>query len=49
MKIRTKNISSEIQKTLSFVSNTILRVKLCKLIPKLDKCKYGISYRGPFV
>ena len=30
MKIRTKNISSEIQKTLSFVSNTILTAKLYK-------------------
>ena len=42
-------MSSEIAKTLSFVSNAIVTSKLCKLTPKLNKYKYGISYKGPFI
>ena len=32
-----------------FVFNAILTSKSCKTYSELDKCKRGISYRGPFI
>ena len=37
------------RKTSHLYQTRLSHLNYVKLIPKLDKCKYGISYRGPFI